>query len=365
MPYIGGVGIPLQYPFNNYGYQPTGGSNRFTLGAGSNFVIPSGRWLISPGRYGFIQYLDPVSGLWINYETQAANVPVTLDTDGYNFRIANPTGTVVGAVMTANGSGYTSAPVVTASAGGSTWTAIVGGALVPTVTTAGSGYTLPPIVTFPAPPIGGVQATGVAVLSGSTVASITMTNSGAGYVTAPAPIFTTNPLDPSAGTVVSAVGTTSISASAGTITAVLCTYFGTTVTTLPTLSFAGGGGSSAAATVVGCFAVTGVTTGTTGVGYVAGTYQVTATGGYTTAAAATYNSPDISTGLFIPRALNAITVATTSTTPTPTIIDSGLYQNTSAVPVLLSPAQVTAPTTAAVFTLAFGGVSTTVNIQAI
>ena len=365
MAYIGGVGIPLQYPFNNYGYQPTGGTNRFTLNAGNTFLIPSGRWLISPGRYGFLQFLDPVSGLWVNHASMCPNTAIPMDSDGANFRVANLTGTVLGAVMTTNGTGYTSAPVVTASAGGSSWTAIVGGALVPTVTVAGSNYTLPPLVSFPAPPIGGVQATGYATLSGSTVNAVIMTNSGAGYIVAPAPIFATNPLDPSAGTVVTAVGTTSITASAGTITAVLCTYNGTVQTTMPTLSFAGGGGASAAATVVGCYAVTGFTNGTSGVGYVAGVYSVTASGGYTTVAAATYNSPDINSGLFIPRPASTLVTATTGATSITSLVDSGLYQNTTATAVLVSPAQATAPTTAAAFTIAFGGVNTTVTIQAI
>jgi hypothetical protein len=372
MAYIGGAGIPLQYPFNNYGFQPTGGTNRFLLNAGNTFTIPSGNWLINPGQVGFIQFLDPVTGIWRNYPSSSPNTMIPIQSDGYNFRVANLTGTVVGAVMTNNGSGYTSAPTVTPSAGGSTWTAIVGGALTATVGTAGSGYTLPPALFFPAPPIGGVQASGYVTLSSGTISAVTMTNNGAGYVVAPTPILVPNSLDPNIGSI-SAGAITATVAGSGTVTAVLCTYNGTGLTSLPTLTFTSGSGSSAAASVVGCFSTTGITVGTSGVGYVAGVYTVTTTGGYQTASAGTYANPEIGAGFFIPRSLNAITVATTGATGAPTIIDPGIFQVTatsttssaSVNSLLLSPGQVTAPSTAAAFTLALGGVNTAVTIQAI
>lgn len=51
-----------------------------------------------------------------------------------------------------------------------------------TITNPGSGYTTAPIVTFSAPsPSGGVTAIGTAVLSGSSVASVTITNPGSSY----------------------------------------------------------------------------------------------------------------------------------------------------------------------------------------
>ena len=372
MAYIGGAGIPLQYPFNNYGYQPTGGTNRFTLGAASVYTIPSGNWLINPGFVGFIQFLDPVTNIWRNYPSQSPNTMIPIQSDGYNFRVANLTGTPVGAVMTNNGSGYTSAPVVTPSAGGSTWTAIVGGALTATVGTAGSGYTLPPLLFFPAPSIGGVQATGYVTLTSGAISSVTMVNNGAGYVVAPTPILVTNPNDPNFGSITAGAITAAI-AGAGTVTAVLCTYNGTALTSLPTLTFTSGSGSNAAASVVGCFSATGVTVGTAGAGYTAGVYTVTTSGGYQTAAAGTYANPEIGNTLFLPRPLNAVSIAAAGIPGAPTIIDPGLFQVTassttssaSVNALLFSPGQVTAPTTAAAFTLALGGVNTAVTIQAI
>jgi hypothetical protein len=53
------------------------------------------------------------------------------------------------------------------------------------MTNVGSGYTSVPTVTFDAPPAGGVQATGTAVLSGTTVADVLMTNWGSGYTSVP------------------------------------------------------------------------------------------------------------------------------------------------------------------------------------
>lgn len=64
---------------------------------------------------------------------------------------------------------------------------VFGGVQTTTVGTAGTGYTSVPTVTFAAPTLaGGVTATGVAVLSTTTVGSITITNPGSGYTAAPA-----------------------------------------------------------------------------------------------------------------------------------------------------------------------------------
>lgn len=59
----------------------------------------------------------------------------------------------------------------------------VGGA---NVLTGGTGYTGATTVTFAAPPAGGVQATGVAVIVGGIITGITMTQWGQGYTAVPA-----------------------------------------------------------------------------------------------------------------------------------------------------------------------------------
>ena len=58
-----------------------------------------------------------------------------------------------------------------------------------TITAGGSGYTSAPTVAFAAPPAGGTQATGTAVITSGAVTSITINNPGAGYTAAPAITF--------------------------------------------------------------------------------------------------------------------------------------------------------------------------------
>lgn len=363
---IGGAGIPLPYPANNYGYAPFGGTNEITLPAASSYVIPAGQWYITPGIYTFIQALDPVTNVWFDIADNTAYAPVVINSDGQNFRLANLTGTVVGAVMTNNGSGYSSSspPTVTVSAGSSTWTAVVGGAVsAVTVGTAGANYSRTPIVLFSAPPTGGVQATGYATLSSGTVASITMINPGAGYTSAPT--ITILPSSQEVNNVTTAAATCVISGSAGTVTALLCTNNGSALTSLPTLTIsAPSSGTTATAIAIGCFTTTGsATTGTAGAGY--GTslsYQATLIGGYNTSTAATYNNPSVSTRLFNPRPANLGILTSTSggaiANATLPIIDGGLFQTASpSVALLGNP--ISTPSTAVTFTNTFGGVNDT------
>ena len=96
---------------------------------------------------------------------------------------ANAGGTVSGEAVTAYADGgmsrlanfgLTAAPTLATATGSVTSITI----------TQGAGYTTAPSVTFSAPPAGGVQALGHAVLSGSTLA-IVLDNPGEGYTTAP------------------------------------------------------------------------------------------------------------------------------------------------------------------------------------
>lgn len=59
-----------------------------------------------------------------------------------------------------------------------------------TITAGGDGYTSAPTVAFGAPPAGGTQATGTAVITSGVVTSITINNPGAGYTSAPAVTLT-------------------------------------------------------------------------------------------------------------------------------------------------------------------------------
>jgi hypothetical protein len=364
---IGGAGIPLPYPSNNYGYAPFGGTNDITLPAGGTYLIPAGTWWITPGIYTFIQALDPITGIWQNVSQSGNYSPQQLNSDGANWRLANLTGTVVGAIMTNNGTGYSasSPPTVTVSAGGSKWTAVVGGAVASTtVVTAGANYSLIPSVFFSAPPAGGVQATGYAVLSGGTLSSITMVNPGAGYTSAPAIVVVPNAMEPN--NVTTATATASIASSAGTVTALLCTNNGAVVSSLPTLTIAAPtSGTTATATAIGCFTTTSLaTSGTAGAGYGTSlTYQAAVIGGANASTPATYNNPSVSTKIFNPRPANAGVIASSAggaiANTTLSIVDGGLFQVFSTPTPVLFGNPISTPSTVVTFTTVIGGVSDT------
>lgn len=339
------------------------GAGPLSLAAGSAFVIPAGQYVVHTGPYTFIQYLDPVLGCWRTMD-ETPGTPRYITSDGASWRVVNLSGCAVGAFITNVGSGYTSAPTVTASAGGSTWKAIVGGAVNSTVTVSagGSGYTLPPIVLISAPPTGGVQATAVATISGGAVSAITVINQGAGYAAAPTITIIRDPRDT---TGYGATATTTLTG-AGTITAILCTSPGTAQTAVPTLTIAGGGGSSAAATAVMCFAATGFTVGTAGAVYGnAQPFAIITTGGLVGGSAGAVVNPSLDRYLFTPRSAN---IAGTSTaggaiqTTGAVITDPGLFQ---AVPTGIVLAGNSVPTTQGQVTITVGGVSDTVLIQPI
>src|ERR1700684_1982399 len=135
---FGGVGVQL--PLNQIG------TNGFELQAGAVFYIPSGTWNIKHGPYTTVQVLDPVTGVWrpAGDDTQSFR---QVDSDGFNYRLANQTGCPVAAMVTNAGSGYTSAPTVTAGAGSPKLQAIMGTGIstTVTVTAGGSNYTDPPL----------------------------------------------------------------------------------------------------------------------------------------------------------------------------------------------------------------------------
>jgi len=372
---IGGSGVNL--PLNPFSLSWTSlnGTNTIDLPAASSWIIPAGTWLITPGRYTTVQYYDPLTLIWRGISSW--NRYISVNSDGVNFRVANQTGTPLGAVITNAGAGYTSAPVVTASAGGSTWQALINSSTTGfnisdtvTVTTAGSGYTLPPIVLISPPAPGGIPATAVATLSTGTISSITVTNNGAGYFSAPTIRLVPNPLDPnySNGAIVTGAATTALGAS-NTVAALRCTYNGTALTALPTLAFAGGGfTTTAAATVVGCFTVTGCTVGTVGVAVPGTVAQINTVGGFTSTAgvASGYKNPAISNDLFTIRPGNIFaTVSAGALNASGSIIDGGLFQ--SAPTAMINHAAAASaglPTTAPAATFAIGGVTDTFEIQA-
>ncbi|MDE2103316.1 MAG: hypothetical protein KGL39_39110 [Patescibacteria group bacterium] len=360
---MAGSGVALQPNFQAPAITPGGqpvlvGSGPLSLPAGASMILPAGQYYVQPGVYSCLQMKDPILGFWRTIETTPGSMRF-VTSDGVNVRLANMSGCAVGAYITNVGSAYTSAPTVTASAGSSTWTAIVGGAVgTVTVGTAGAGYTHTPTVIFSPPPSGGVQATGIAVVSAGAISSITKINQGAGYTVAPTVTIIPDARD----TITTAAAVTCALTGSGTITAIYRTDHGTPLTSVPTLSFSGGGGSSAAATVVMCFAATGFTVSNAGVAYGnAQPFLVTACGGIVAGAAGTVVNPALDKGLFVPRT-GFITGTTTSgsvITATGAVVeDGGLFQR---VPDgYVTPSGTAAlPTTTAIVVITVGGVTDT------
>jgi hypothetical protein len=343
--------------FGGPGVQPSLGpltSNTIKLASGETWLIPSGRWCIKSGPYTSTQQFDQVTGIWRTIGAgDTTAVLEAIFSDGVNYRLANQTGCAVGAAVTTAGTGYTSAPVVTASAGASIWRAVVGGAISTTITitNGGSNYTYPPILVLSSPPNGGVQATATCTISGGIINAVTVTDQGAGY-SAPPTVQVLN--DPREG--INGIGTgyggaliTSLTGS-GTITAVLCVDHGIGgQTAIPTLTFTGGGGASAAATVIMCWSITGlvVSSTTAGSGYAAPVII----SGYDTPPSQTSNTnPTISSLLVRERAativgaVSAVALTTTGVvikdggiyTAAPTLFAFGFIQGAAAVQAVIS-----------------------------
>jgi hypothetical protein len=223
------------------------GPNYIGLPSGASYLIPSGTFLIIPGATSTLQFLDPIKGVWVSLDAGAVNGEF-VNSDGSNYRLINTIALPTSATVTTPGTGYTSAPIVSPSAGSSVWRSVVGGALTLAIGTGGSGYQAVPIVLIDAPPAGGVQAVAYATLTAGVVTGLTLLNAGAGYTAPPNVYIVPSSTDLSAN-IVNATATAALTG-AGTVTAVLLQNPGMPITAVPTLSFTGGGGASAAATVV-------------------------------------------------------------------------------------------------------------------
>jgi len=314
--------------------------------------------MVNTGLYTTVQQYDPITGIYRNIGNGDHQGGVRyIYSDGVNYRLANQTGALVGALLTTAGSGYTSAPTVTASAGSSIWRAVVGGAVSTTitVTNGGTNYTYPPQVQFAAPPAGGVQATGYSVLTSNAVSSVVVTNQGAGYASAPTVVFVNDPREGVNGVTqgYNAAATATLTGS-GTVTAVLCLDHGQGgQTALPTLSFGGGGGSSAAATGIMCWSITAYAAGTAGTGLSGSVAQISAEDAFPTTAAA-YTNPYIQSGLVRTRNANIkAPISSGGITATGAVIfDGGIYTS-SPTPLVNATASVV--TAAPVVTFTLGG----------
>lgn len=344
-----GLGLPLPqalYPTAVSGSVVDAGTNRIALAPGEVYPIPAGDFYISLGDYLVIQYNDPVTGVWVFANGGAFTRGLQfVKSDGFNYRIANLTGCLVGALVTAYGTGWVQAStsiVVTGST--ATFKAIVGGQLTASVASAGAGYGLPPLVLIPAPPnannnpngVGGIPASAYAVITSGTVTTISFTNPGAGYPVAPGRgggttalgtvVLVPNPADPNINTGITNATITFSLTGSGSITGALATFNGAPLAdgamANVTLAVSGAGSS---ATVVPQVLQTVKTFSVSGAGDRAAVAVATVGGG--ASAGTIVNSPEYLGLGFIPRPASG-TLATTSANFTGTPVDGGLFMAT-------------------------------------
>lgn len=253
---MSGPGVGLQLPQNLYPSELGGAPYDYPtqyvgLAAGDQIPIPRGDWLIALGSYCVLQFNDPVTppGTWTIAATAAWDSGlIYVQSDGFNYRIANMTGCPVGGLVNNYGAGgyvQASTTIAVTGGGGSLWQPIVGGQLVMTTATvvtanSGAGYGVAPMAFIPAPPgpannangVGGVQATGYCAISSGTVSGFTFTNSGSGYPTGTYVVqCLPNPTDPNITTGITLATLTFSVTGSGSITGVLCTNPGAPLST--------------------------------------------------------------------------------------------------------------------------------------
>ena len=134
------------------------------------------------------------------------------------------------------------------------------------VTNGGSGYTAP-TVAFSAPPAGGVQATGTAVLGKGVSPVFAITNAGSGYTIAPTVTITRAAADKAG----NGAAATAVLGAGGKVAGIMLTSSGSGYTLPPvvTLSAPTGNGVQATATCALTNVVTGITVTNPGSGYTA------------------------------------------------------------------------------------------------
>lgn len=374
-------GTPFPVGVTSLNVPQVNGTNTISLGGGGMALINSGWQMVSPGQYSFIQIFDPIMQMWAFWSASDNGSPSYVNSDGFNFRLVNPTGCVIGVNVNNGGAGYVQGtpPAVTFSSGGAVAVAVVGGALGAitlfsssslTVTSgAGANFTYPPIVSIQAPPAGGVPATAVAILSGTQlngVTPVTITNQGAGYITAPVVQIIANPADPA--TNIRAASVLATLTGATSVTAVMVTNYGNgTLGGVPLCTIAAPtAGTQATAQAIPALSTTAFTITQGGSGYGTSPTTVYSVGGLLSGGA--FTNPRIQTGIFSVRPaqyLGQVSGGASGGSVTASgqlQVDGGILQNTAVGFVAISNGGVTTGTTG---TFTFGPNNDTVTIQSI
>jgi len=362
----------------------------------------TGQYVIQLGQYTTLQMYDQALQYWRNVNV-APGAILTISSDGQNYRLANTTGTPIGAIITAAGSGGTngfygfnsqsqavviqngvttignSVFTITPSAGGSAWNAIVGGAVNTTIgitgtvyqnnsgfnalglaytASGGTSYTKPPLIVFAPPPNQGAQPyilpTAVCTISGGVINSVTVTQQGAGLLGLPMITVVPQPGDVTGGgAVLGWASANTAQVGSGALLAMWPLFYGTALTAVPTFTFGGSSNPAPTVTAIMNFTCTGFTQSTPGVGYVAagGVFQ----GGVVAGSAANTN-PLLDKALSVP-VYPPVTVA--ATTGLPSLAGPFGGVNFQAVPTFAAFSTGAAPSTAAVTTVNVGGASDT------
>lgn len=354
-----GIGLPIPtnlYPTELYSAPQDFGNGEITLPAGGALQLPRGSYMVQTGSFSIVQFLDPVTNTYRNVRTSRGSFQQLYD--GFNYRMINPLGCIVGGVITNVGSNYAQATTtIAAGAGNSVWQPIIGGTLGSvSIANAGAGYSIPPTVAIPGPPsasangIGGIQASAQCALSSGTVASVTLVNVGAGYVGTITCLLLPCPYDPNyiAGT--TTVGSiTFVAGGTGKLMGALLTNGGDAVALTTTLAVSGAG-SSAAVTPVILQTVTAVSVSVAGATYGTVGPLVTSSGGGYTGSADAVGNPGVSHTGFIPIPFDGVGVIATATLASVTILDSGLFVSTPNPIVIPSNSN---PVTASLATIVF------------
>lgn len=404
------------FPFPFTAPAVNGVGEAITLQPGGTFYFPQGNYLVIPGQETVLEYYDPISGLWRGTQVYQGQVE-QVSSDGYNYRLVNLSGVVVGANITNPGSGGTNGigPLQTGTnvgfgapaAGGALASAqgyvIVGGSVpAPTVTQGGSGFIAPPLILCDPPPAGGVQATFISTISAAGVLTgVTQVNPGAGYASVPnfyivpvaqyyqggprwpavlggsqdgpvaqglsitgQPPGLINPANtwggfPYQGNVVSGTAGALLTGNAltgsGTLTAIIVIAYGWgyTGSTIPTISFTGTSLGAAAATAIMSFCST-VAQGSTLTGQTGATYVVGNPAESSLGLIAGTNNNN----LFTPRPIRG--KITNATGPALTVEDPGFGIQSAGTGVTIGPAGGTLGNVAAAN---LGGINDTSIVQ--